>query len=297
MSVTKIIDERKVNVSSVLTGKRALVLGGSGGLGRSVSRGLAARGASVIVHGRTESRVNEVVEDIMRNGGDAHACVLDLEKLQPFSTFKDALASACNSMDDKHTAEETPESVIPAEISFPPLDILVAAFGPFVHKSLSEHTVEDWYRTSLFDLALPGALISEVFPGMCTRGFGRILLFGGTRTDVIRGYWSNSAYAAAKTGLGVLTKSIALEGADHNVASILVCPGLADTEYLAPESRRSLAASAPAGRLETPEQIAEIALGLLERNPCIASGAIISLDNGWDPQPVSRTLWKRSEQN
>lgn len=274
----------------MFSGKRALVLGGSGGLGRAVSLDLAARGASVIVHGRTASRVNAVVEAIRANGGLATACILDVEVLQPFSSLKEAFAKACFSFDRNNLADEDRESYIPAKFSFPPLDILVAAFGPFVYKSLSEHTLEDWYRTSLFDLALPGALVSEVYPGMCSRGFGRILLFGGTRTDAIRGYWYNAAYASAKTGLGVLAKSIALEGADHNVASVLVCPGLVDTEYLSPETRASLAATAPAGRLENPEQIAEIALGLLDSDPCIASGAIISLDNGWDPRAVSRSL-------
>lgn len=294
VSVTKIMDGGGKNLTSVFSGKRAMVLGGSGGLGRSVSLGLAARGASVIVHGRTASRVNAVVEAIRANGGIATSCVLDVEEVQPFSTLKDAFAKACTSSERNNSTEEILKLDPAEKLSLPPLDILVAAFGPFVYKSLSEHTLEDWYRTSLFDLALPGALVSEVYPGMCSRGFGRILLFGGTRTDVIRGYWQNAAYASAKTGLGVLAKSIAQEGADHNVAAVLVCPGLVDTEYLSPETRASLTATAPAGKLENPEQIAEIALGLLDSDPCIVSGAIISLDNGWDPQSVSRSLLKGS---
>jgi NAD(P)-dependent dehydrogenase (short-subunit alcohol dehydrogenase family) len=115
---------------------------------------------------------------------------------------------------------------------------------------------------------------------MSARGWGRILLLGGTRTDAIRAYSTNAAYAAAKTGLAVLAKSLAAEGAGRGVACVLACPGLVETEYLGEREREDLRGRAPGGRLADPAELAAAALGLLSAEPCIASGAVLSLDGG-----------------
>jgi NAD(P)-dependent dehydrogenase (short-subunit alcohol dehydrogenase family) len=114
----------------------------------------------------------------------------------------------------------------------PKPDILVCAWGRFFRKSLTELTVEDWERAALLDLALPGVLVSSVLTGMIERGWGRILLFGGTCTDTIRGFTTTTSYSAAKTALGVLAKSVAKVAGPSGVTCNLICPGLADTEYL-----------------------------------------------------------------
>jgi NAD(P)-dependent dehydrogenase (short-subunit alcohol dehydrogenase family) len=115
---------------------------------------------------------------------------------------------------------------------------------------------------------------------MAERGWGRILLFGGTRTDAIRAFSSNAAYAAAKTGLAVLAKSLAVEGAGRGVGCVLVCPGLVDTEYLGDAERAALRALSPLGRLLTPCEVASAAVGLLAADPCVASGSVVNLDSG-----------------
>jgi len=161
-----------------------------------------------------------------------------------------------------------------------PIDILAVAFGPFLRKSLAETGVEDWERLAILDLALPGALASALLPGMAERGWGRILLFGGTRTDGIRAYSTNAAYAAAKTGLAVLAKSLAVEGASRGVGCVLVCPGLVDTEYLTDRERAAQRARAPGGRLQEPREVADAAVGLIAADPCLASGSVVSLDGG-----------------
>lgn len=241
---------------SALAGRRALVVGGSGGIGAAVALGLAARGASVFVHGRSSASVGAVVASIRWSGGQAEGLALPLDSAGP-------LLAAIG-----HAG---------------PFDILVVAFGPFVRKPLADHSPEDWERMASLNLALPGALVSALFPAMRDRGFGRILLFGGTRTDAIRGYCSNAAYAAAKTGLGVLAKSVAIEGASRNVAAVAVCPGLVRTEYIDDAAAEALRRMAPGGRLSSPEEVAGIALGLIDRDPCIASGAVVSLDAGFSP--------------
>jgi 3-oxoacyl-[acyl-carrier protein] reductase len=244
--------------SSSLDGRRALVVGGSGGIGRAVSLELGSRGAYVLVHGGSSRiRLDSTLEELHRIGAGAEGFLLELDDpARGVSTLVDALPS------------------------LGAIDILVVAFGPFIRRSLAETGVADWERLALLDLALPGALCSALLPSMASRGWGRILLFGGSRTDGIRAYASNAAYAAAKTGLAVLAKSLAEEGASRGVGCILACPGLVDTEYLADSERLALRSRAPGSSLSSPSQIASAAIGLLAADPCIASGAIISLDNG-----------------
>jgi NAD(P)-dependent dehydrogenase (short-subunit alcohol dehydrogenase family) len=113
---------------------------------------------------------------------------------------------------------------------------------------------------------------------MMRRNWGRILLFGGTNTDTIRGYRTSAAYSAAKTALGVVAKSAARTGASRGVTCNVVCPGLTDTEYLNGEEGRYNRERNPSGKALNPEEIALAALGILE-NPHI-NGAILPVDGG-----------------
>jgi 3-oxoacyl-[acyl-carrier protein] reductase len=260
--------KRAQGESPGLEGRRALVVGGSGGIGRAVSLELAARGTYVVVHGgssreRLESTLRELALARERRlaagqgGGGAEGFLLELD---PPAAGISRLVHALPGLGD--------------------IDILAVAFGPFARKTLAQTSAADWERLALLDLALPGALASALLPGMSARGWGRILLFGGSRTDGIRAYSSNAAYAAAKTGLAVLAKSLAVEGSGRGIGCILACPGLVDTEYLGEDERQELRSLAPGGRLSTTGEIAAAAVGLLAAEPCLASGGVISLDGG-----------------
>lgn len=242
--------------TSIFAGKRALVVGGSGGIGRAVAFDLALRGASLTVHGKAERKVDATVRAIAEAGGQA-----------------EGFASAI----------DHPGAFIDTLEQFGAFDIVVVAFGPFLRKPLAACSSAEWEAMAIFNLALPGALASRYFQAMSGRGFGRFLFFGGTRTDAIRGFSSNAAYAAAKTGLGVLAKSIAIEGAPHNVAAVVVCPGLVRTEYISPDEEALLLRMAPGGRLSGADAVAATALDLIAGDPCLASGAIVSLDSGFSP--------------
>jgi 3-oxoacyl-[acyl-carrier protein] reductase len=244
--------------SHALESRRALVVGGTGGIGRAVALELGKRGVHVLVHGgSSRERLDSALDELRRLGAGADGFLLDL------SDPIDGLARLVESLP-----------------GLGDIDILAVAFGPFVRKGLARTSLADWERLALLDLALPGALCSAVLPAMASRGWGRILLFGGSRTDGIRSYSSNAAYAAAKTGLAVLAKSVAAEGASRGVGCVLVCPGLVDTEYLGETERETLRARAPGGRLASPAGIAAAAVGLIEADPCLASGAIVALDGG-----------------
>jgi 3-oxoacyl-[acyl-carrier protein] reductase len=241
-----------------LAGRRALVVGGTGGLGKAVALELARRGASLVLHGGSSREgLDSALGELRRAGAAAEGFLMALDG-EPgcVGRFARALPGLGR------------------------IDMAVLAFGPFLRASLSSTSAADWERLALLDLALPGAVSSALLPGMAERGWGRILFFGGSRTDAIRGYSTNAAYAAAKTGLGVLAKSLAAEGAARGVGCVLICPGLVDTEYLGEAERAELRAKAPGGRLLAPEALARPAVDLIAADPCVASGSILSFDGG-----------------
>jgi len=244
------------NDISTFRGKFALVVGGSGGIGRAISAEVSRRGAKLLVHGRHASE---------------HTRGLPLGDHETFDATFESPAGFIRALDLRL-----------GQLGIEP-DIVVCAFGPFLEKSLECCTAEEWEWLTLANLALPGALASRFLPGMLTRKYGRFLFFGGTRTDGIRAYKKVVAYASAKTGLGILAKSIAAQGAPHNVAAVVVCPGPTETEYLDDETKIRHASLTATRSLARADHIAHIGLDLIDADPCIASGAIVTLDGGFAP--------------
>ena len=243
----------RIEIRRNLTDRKAFVLGGTGGIGRATARALGLRGASVDIHGRDSGKLDAALREFRREGITAGGTAGELVVL-----------------DDALPLRKRAESA----------DILVIAWGPFLQKPLHETTPEDWKRLADFDFALPGVLVSAALSGMRERKWGRILLFGGTRTDGIRGFRTNAAYAAAKTSLGTLAKSISAQYAPHGVAALVLCPGFVETEYLTPEQKRNLTTRAPQGRLTRPDDIGDLAAVLLAQDPPLWNGAVLTADEG-----------------
>ncbi len=239
--------------ASPLSGRRAFILGGTGGIGLEIARSLGLRGASLDVHGRDAAKLEAAREGFRVLGVEADGSAFPLHSLEDARPLWARAARA---------------------------DIVVASWGPFLQKPLHETTAEEWETTAIFDLALPGALVSAALPGMRARRWGRFLLLGGTRTDGIRGFRTNAAYAAAKTGLGTLAKSIALGYARDGIAALVLCPGFVRTEYLSPEALENLADKTPAGRLTDPRVFGDLAADLVSRDPPLWNGAVVSADEG-----------------
>jgi NAD(P)-dependent dehydrogenase (short-subunit alcohol dehydrogenase family) len=236
----------------VLSGKRALVIGGTGGIGRAIAVMLAQGGVELFIHGgSSQERMTETLTAARSFGVKAQGLLCRIDgDVEPFLEF-------C-----------------------PEPDVVVAAHGPFLRKRLTETTAKDWRYMTLANLAFPGALVSAILPGMIARRYGRILLFGGTDTGAIRGFATTAAYSATKTGLAVVARSVAKEAALFGVTCNAVCPGLVDTEYADAETKAYNRAKSPRGVPLTPEAIAETALHILE-TPSL-NGAIVQVDDGAD---------------
>lgn len=229
----------------------ALVVGGSGGIGRSICLALAATGVQLVIHGRRREKLAELASEL----APATPELIEAD-----------LSGAVIPSELEETARKS--------------DLLVVAYGPFVYKSLAQTSSEDWHTLALANLALPGALISIAAPAMAARGYGRILLFGGTKTELPRGFRLNAAYASAKTGLGVIARSVAAEYAGSNVACTVVCPGMVDTEYLAPGQGMDFSRFTPNGRLTESSRIGFFSVGLLLGDMALVNGSVINVDEG-----------------
>jgi NAD(P)-dependent dehydrogenase (short-subunit alcohol dehydrogenase family) len=113
---------------------------------------------------------------------------------------------------------------------------------------------------------------------MMNKEWGRIILFGGTKTDTIRGFSTTAAYSAAKTALGVLAKSVALQAGPLGVTCNVICPGLVETEYVDETMKDYIKTHSPNGKIETPDDVAEFISSILPINQL--NGAVIPLDYG-----------------
>jgi len=160
-------------------------------------------------------------------------------------------------------------------------DVLIVAFGAFEEKSLEKTSVKNWEYLVSANLALPGALLSKYAPQMAKKNRGTIVLFGGTETDTIRGYREIAAYGAAKTALGVLAKSAALEFGDYGVRTLVLCPGYVLTEYTTESQKKSWEKRLRGKTMQKPESWGRLILDVLLLNDNIMlNGSIISA-GGW----------------
>jgi NAD(P)-dependent dehydrogenase (short-subunit alcohol dehydrogenase family) len=237
-------------MEKVFHGRQALVVGGTGGIGRAITLGLAERGAGLTIHGGTsQERLDSVLKAVEKAGAKGEGFLLPI------------------------TGPESAEEIL---AHAPEPDILVCAWGPFKRKPLEELDSEFWQSMVFGNLIFPGTLVSLALPAMIKKKWGRFLLFGGTNTDTIRGYSSSTAYSAAKTALGVIAKSVAKS--NLGISCNVICPGLTDTEYLDKDSLQYNREKSPGNKPLTPEDIARICMGVLE-NPVI-NGAVIPVDGG-----------------
>jgi NAD(P)-dependent dehydrogenase (short-subunit alcohol dehydrogenase family) len=239
-------------MDKIFSGKKALVVGGSGGIGAAISIKLAEMGAEVFVHGgHSQEKLNRTLKAIRDAGGKAEGFL--------YPADQDGAAEA-----------------ILAKVPKP--DILICSWGPFLQQPLAEMTPDEWKNTVKNNLIFPGILVSLVFRDMIDNGWGRIILFGGTNTSTIRGFSTTAAYSAAKTALGVLAKSIALQSGSANVTCNVICPGLVETEYVDDEMKAYIKSHSPAGKVESPVDVAEFVTAVLPSNQL--NGAVIPLDYG-----------------
>jgi NAD(P)-dependent dehydrogenase (short-subunit alcohol dehydrogenase family) len=234
--------------------RRALVIGGSGGIGAAVCRALAVENVDLVVHGGRDAAKLSQFGDILRVQG----CSVT-EICQRISTADDGL----------HVL-----SLAGA------IDILIVSFGPYSEGSVVELSPEIIRDMAELNYVLPAAVISSALPAMRDAGFGRIAVFGSTFGDRITGFRKTAAYAASKAALASYVRSVARQVADTDIRCNMVCPGYVQTEFLGTDEIAAYNKRMPSGRAQTPESIASLVAWLVSDANTAVNGAIIAADEG-----------------
>ena len=244
----------------VFAGKSALVVGGSGGIGRYIAVELGRLGANLTVHGgSSQERMDRTLAEIRVTGAKAQGIL-------------------CNPHACGISMAEFSKKLLECSAAFGPPDILVCAWGLFKRLTVENTCPDDWQTLVSSNLILPGTLVSACLPSMTAQKWGRILLFGGTNRSTIRGFYTSAAYSAAKTALGSLAKSVAKSAGASGVACNVICPGLTDTEYRDTNSSAYNTLLSPGGSQIAAHEIAAAAWAILTA-PRL-NGAIIPVDDG-----------------
>lgn len=226
-------------MSTVLSGRTALVTGAASGIGRAIAAAFVGAGALVTVADRDPS-----VDEVARAIGARRSAHLD-------ATSEDEVVTVVDEV-----VESTGR-----------LDILVCSHGILTQAPTVEMSAAQWRETIDVDLTSVFLLNRTALRPMLAQGSGRIVNIASQLA--IKGGVSLAHYAAAKAGVIAMTKSIALEYADAGVLVNAIAPGPIDTpmvEGIDDEWKQAKRAELPLGRFGTPEEIAPTAV-LLASDP------------------------------
>jgi 3-oxoacyl-[acyl-carrier protein] reductase len=238
-----------------LSGKVALVSGGSRGIGLAIAQGLAAAGATVALCGRDVARAEQAAA-ALGGGARGYGC-------------------------DVGVADRVEALVTAVERDLEHIDVLVNNAG-FTKDNLLFRTSEgDW--DSVIDTNLKGTFLLTKFAarGMIKRRWGRVVNI--TSIVGIAGNKGQANYAASKAGLIGFTRSVAKELASRNVLVNALAPGYVDTELtraISEEARQTLQNAIPLGRLGTGEDIANAVLFLASDLASYITGQLLVVDGG-----------------
>ncbi|MEM6333863.1 MAG: SDR family oxidoreductase [Planctomycetota bacterium] len=244
-----------------LRGRVALITGSAQGLGRSIATGLARAGASVVINGRDAERVAEAVED--------------------FTAAR--LAATGLAMDVTDEASVVRELSHARDGGVGPIDILVNNVGVHRRAPLEDMSTQAWQAVLDANLTSAFTVSREVARGMIERKSGKIINICSLMSDLGRPTTGN--YAAAKGGLRMLTRAMAVEWARHNIQINGIAPGYFATELTRElveddEFNRWICGRTPAHRWGQPDELVGAAIYFASQASSFVNGQVLYVDGG-----------------
>ena len=249
-----------------LNQKVALISGSATGLGKKAALELASRGVDIVLNYISSEQEANQLAVYIQDTYKVKACAIQGDVSQ-FSEVKSMVQQAMGEMGK--------------------IDIVVNNAGPYIpeRKNMVDYEVEDWRKMIDGNLNSVFYLSKLVIPSMRRQGWGRIINIGFDRADTAPGWRFRSAFAAAKVGLVSLTKTLAIEEAEHGITVNMICPGditQAYKEMGIEEVQSILDAATPIGRPGTGEDISRVAAFLCETKSDFITGSIIQVTGGKD---------------
>ncbi len=245
-----------------LDGKTALVTGCRRGIGMGMAQALAEAGANIVgVSAQMEGAESEIGKYVTGLGRKFWGYSCDFSDRKALYDFVEKVNREA-----------------------PPIDILVNNAGTILRKPAAEHTDEYWDKVIETNLSAQFVLTREIGKQMVERGSGKIIFTASLLT--FQGGITVPGYAAAKGGIGTLTKAFANEWAAKGVNVNAIAPGYIATDNTAalqadPVRNPAILSRIPAGRWGTPEDFKGVAVFLASRASDYMSGEIVTVDGGW----------------
>jgi len=237
-----------------LSGKKALITGGGGGLGFAVSRAFVNQGAQVIISGRDEAKLQKACNEL---GSACSYKVFDLENISGIPSFATSVTD---------------------------IDILVNNAGINMKKEALSVTDEEFERIIKVNQQAVFAITREVAKNMTEKGKGNIVMISSMAAHY--GLPKVIAYTASKTAIEGMTRALAVEWAIHGIRVNCIAPGFIATDMSSKalsgdkDRMQRVMARTPAGRLGHPDDIGNAAAYLASDAAAFVTGAVLVVDGG-----------------
>ncbi len=238
----------------MLEGKVALVTGSARRTGRAILENLAENGADVVVHyNQSEAEALDAVEKARSLGRKAHAARADL------TDYKQAQAL----FDEVYNI-------------FGKLDILINNVGNYLVKDIEQVTHEEWDYQIQTTVSTTFYTCKLALPGMVAQNHGRIINLADSGADHLAPWPEATPYMVGKTGVLLLSKSLAKRYAGHGITVNCVSPGILTNSTWKPGVEKI-----PAGRYANYPDITNAVLFLLRPESSYITGANLKVAGGW----------------